>query len=105
MRYKGVNILLVEDSPVTQYITNKILSEKGANVSLAQNGIQAVMALKNTRIDYIIMDISMPIMNGYEAIEYIKSEMGTALANIPILALTGYNTDEIPEKQRKLIEQ
>ncbi len=104
MKYGGLNILLVEDSSINQHITNELLSKKGARVILADNGREALTKLQSTKIDYIIMDISMPIMDGYEAIKYIKSEMGTVRANIPILALTGYDIEKVSDEKRNLIK-
>ena len=86
MKYGGLNILLVEDSSINQHITNELLSKKGARVILADNGREALTRLQSTKI------------------EYIKSEMGTVRANIPILALTGYDIEKVSDEKRNLIK-
>lgn len=87
-----VSILLVEDNPVNQKMTQLMLSKAGYTVIIAGNGKEAVEVFKNTRegIDLILMDINMPVMDGIEATRQIRShEMQSAHGTrVPILALT-----------------
>jgi len=89
-RSKVVNlrILLVEDNPLNQMVTNKLLSDWGTKVTIANNGLEAIEALRRQPFDLILMDIQMPEMDGYEATRFIRAEMPPPIDNIPIIALT-----------------
>ncbi|MFW6268314.1 MAG: response regulator, partial [Marinilabiliaceae bacterium] len=83
---KNKNILLVEDNPINQKITEKMLGRIGLSSSLAQNGqeaIEMVMADQDG-FDLILMDIQMPVMNGLDATRKLR-EAGISL---PIIAMT-----------------
>ena len=81
---KNVSVLLVEDNKVNQVVSTKFLHNWGITVSLANNGEEAIALFKERRFDIILMDLQMPVMDGYKATKLIR-EMDT---NIPILALT-----------------
>ena len=81
----NVHILLVEDNKVNQLVAQKFLQKWGIEVSIADNGQEAVDLLQaENNFDLILMDLQMPVMDGYEATKQIR-DMGL---NIPILALT-----------------
>jgi PAS domain S-box-containing protein len=94
-------VLLVEDYPTNQQVVLIYLSEAGYQVDLAENGYQAVEAFKGKHYDLILMDIQMPVMDGYEATLAIrKFEKKVLLAGVeqgrgtfkrvPIIAMTGH---------------
>lgn len=85
----GVNVLLVEDNPVNQLLAEKLLSDWGCNISIADNGRIALEKLETNVYDIILMDIKMPEMDGYEATKRIRQMKGRAGA-IPIVALTAH---------------
>lgn len=93
---KGLNILLVEDSPDNQTLITRFLKAAGATVELADNGNEGVTKALAHPYDLILMDIQMPILDGYKATEKLRS-MGIKK---PILALTAYALKE--EKERCL---
>ncbi|MFY8187478.1 MAG: response regulator [Flavobacterium sp.] len=80
-----VNILVVEDGTINQLLIKVILKQFGLKCELASNGKMAIEKLQNTHFDLILMDIQMPVMNGFEATDYIRNTMKS---NIPIIALT-----------------
>lgn len=85
------HILLVEDNEINRDIVNVMLTESGYKVDSAQNGAEAVEMLKNAEEDYycvVLMDIQMPIMNGYEAARAIRSLDDPKKSRLPIIALT-----------------
>lgn len=88
-RLIGINILVAEDNNINQLVINKILSSEGAMVTMANNGVEAIK-LVNTlnNIDIILMDIHMPIMDGVETTEIIRSNKDINIAELPIIALT-----------------
>ncbi|MDF2612387.1 MAG: two component signal transduction system hybrid histidine kinase/response regulator with [Clostridia bacterium] len=80
------SVLLVEDNKINQDITKEYLVHVGLDVSIAENGLEAVEKVKNDTFDLILMDIQMPLLDGYEAAKMIKS-MPT-LKHLPIIAMT-----------------
>ena len=88
---KGKKILLVEDNELNQEIAVEILKEAGLAVEVANDGTVAVekmAASKPGQYDLILMDIQMPIMNGYEATKRIRAMASEHCKKIPILAMT-----------------
>ncbi len=91
MSLAGINILLVEDNTLNQDIAKFLLENMGAHVQIANNGQEAVdkfAASQPGDIDIILMDIMMPVMNGYEAAKAIRSMDRSDAAEIPIVAMT-----------------
>jgi CheY-like chemotaxis protein len=86
-RLEGIYVLLVEDNQINQEVANYLLLHAGAAVDIAGDGRIAVEMLtaSPTRYDAVLMDIQMPVMNGYEATQAIR-KMG--LADLPIIAMT-----------------
>lgn len=77
-------VLLVEDNPVNQQLMKVILSRMGHEVTLAENGQQAVEAAEKTAFDIILMDIQMPVMNGLEATRALRQKG----IKTPVIAVT-----------------
>ena len=87
----GRHILLAEDNAINQQIAYELLTELGAAVVTADDGLACVQEFEKTSpgyFDLILMDIQMPVMNGYEAAEKIRGMDRTDAATIPIFALT-----------------
>ena len=83
----GRRVLLVDDDERNTYALGQALERRGLEVALAENGQVALEALEGEdRVDLIIMDIMMPVMDGYEAIRRIRADQ--RLADLPVLALT-----------------
>ena len=85
-------LLLVEDHKMNQLVAKKTLERKWKNVQLtiAENGKVAIELLKENDFDLVLMDIQMPIMDGYEATKYIRQQFSPDKASIPILAMTAH---------------
>ena len=95
--FRGRCILLVEDNELNREIAEELLKQYGFLVDTAENGAEAVKKVKNSApgtYDLVLMDIQMPVMNGYEATEQIRALEDPALAKIRILAMTANAFDE-----------
>ena len=95
LNIKDVKVLLVEDNKINSHLATMILTENKAIVDHAFSGIEAVDKLKKESYDIILMDINMPMMNGYEATTIIREKMGV---ESPIIALTANVEGEVKDK-------
>lgn len=82
-----LNILLVEDNQLNVKLILSLFSEYSLNVQVAENGSVCIDKLKENNFDIILMDMEMPVMNGYEAATIIRSVIKN---NIPIIAMTAH---------------
>jgi diguanylate cyclase (GGDEF)-like protein len=87
-------VLVVEDHPINQQVVQSQLEQMGLTVSLAENGAEGVEQIRNGQYELVLMDIQMPVMDGYEAARAIR----TFNTEIPIIALTAAALVEDREK-------
>jgi PAS domain S-box-containing protein len=82
----GKRVLIVEDNPYNQQVARELLEERGIWVDVAENGIQAVEILRRTTMDLVLMDVQMPLMDGFEATRVIRQELKQL--DLPIIAMS-----------------
>ena len=82
----GIRVLAVDDSPDNRFLVSHILSKKGAIVSTAVDGNDALLKISNSQLDIVLMDIQMPNMDGYEAHRIMRMKG----YQIPVVALTAH---------------
>ena len=106
---KGLHILLAEDNELNMEIAEFVLQNEGADVTKAWNGQEAVELFRNSKpgeFNVILMDIMMPVMNGYEATKMIRSLDREDAKEIPIIAMTAnaFTEDRIRAKEAGMDE-
>ena len=106
---KGLHILLAEDNELNMEIAEFVLQNEGADVTKAWDGQEAVELFRNSepgKFDVILMDIMMPVMNGYETTKMIRSLDREDAKAIPIIAMTAnaFTEDRIKAKEAGMDE-
>ncbi|HEX2787776.1 MAG TPA: response regulator [Ignavibacteria bacterium] len=98
-----MKILLVEDDPINLKLMSRLLTKQGFDFITASNGQSAVeKATSDPDIKLILMDIQMPILNGYEAAQKIRQwEMANVKSPVKIIALTAHTFEEEKERCRQ----
>ena len=101
--FAGRRVLLVEDNELNREIAMELLSTTGAAIDTAENGQEAVEKMRKSTVglyDMILMDIQMPVMNGYDACRAIRALDRPDAANLPIVAMTANTfTEDVQEAQ------
>ncbi len=88
----NLKILLVEDNKTNQLLAKTRLERWNCIVDIANNGIEGVKKVQKNMYDIILMDIQMPVMDGYEATKIIKNDLSKQVSKIPIIAMTAYTS-------------
>ena len=98
--FEGLHFLVAEDNELNQEVIEQILISAGAQVTLVVNGQLAVEALEasDVHFDAVLMDVQMPVMDGYTATRQIRETLG--LLDLPIIALTAHARPQDREKSR-----
>jgi signal transduction histidine kinase len=86
--FDNLNILIAEDNPINALLLVKLLTKWNAKVVVTNNGQEAIDKFLNNTFDIILMDLHMPVMDGYQATLFIRSLSDPIKAGIPIIALT-----------------
>ncbi|MEI6207908.1 MAG: response regulator [Desulfuromonadales bacterium] len=99
--FSGFRILLVEDNSINRQLVIEFLRETGALLQVAENGKEAVTMItgESAAYDLVLMDIQMPVMDGYEATRLIRSDSRFSL--LPIIAMTAH---AMQEEQQKIMQ-
>ena len=101
---KNKKILIVEDNEINREIVIEALTILGMNIESASNGKEAVEIINNCQdgeYDAVLMDIEMPVMNGYDAVKAIRASDRAYLKNVPVIAISAYSAEEDVEEYRK----
>lgn len=98
-KLRKLNILLVEDNPLNSKLVSLLFLQNGLQLQTAVNGAEAINKINATDFDIVLMDMEMPVMNGYQATNLIRHELKN---NIPIIAITAHTRKEEKEKCMQL---
>jgi signal transduction histidine kinase/DNA-binding response OmpR family regulator/HPt (histidine-containing phosphotransfer) domain-containing protein len=95
-KIKGAKVLLVEDNHINQQVARETLEREGFNVIIATDGQDAVQKIRESYFDVVLMDLQMPIMDGYHATRIIRSE--AKFDGLPIIAMTAHALNDVRER-------
>jgi CheY-like chemotaxis protein/signal transduction histidine kinase len=87
---QGARVLVVEDNRVNQVVAVRLLEKRGLSTLVANDGREALAILKGEPVDLVLMDIQMPVLDGYETTRAIREQEKTTGAHLPIIALTAH---------------
>ena len=99
MAIERKTILVVEDNPDNRCLVRDILEHFGFSVVEAENGAEGIQKARVHRPDLVLMDLSMPVMDGWRATELLKQDRDTE--HIPVLALTAHTNPEFQSRARQ----
>jgi len=91
---RPLRVLLVEDNPVNQRVTVTLLTKRGHQVTVANNGLEGLDAVSNGTFDAVLMDVQMPVMNGWQATAAIREREQASGSHLPIIAMTAHAMKE-----------
>ncbi len=94
----GIRILIVEDNDINRLVINKLMKDWDVEIHNAVNGEDAIKRIKAEDFDVVLLDIEMPVMNGYQCIREIRTSLPEGKCNIPVMAMTAHATKEEREK-------
>ena len=92
---EGYKILLVEDNQVNQFVAAKFLDKWKCSYQIAENGQQALDVLESHQFDLILMDLQMPVKDGFATTRHLRSSGHSHHRHVPIIALTAGNVMEV----------
>ena len=85
-----LRVLLAEDTPANQRVVTHVLGKRGHSVEVAENGQQALDAVGRQDFDVLLMDVQMPVMDGFAATQAIRKLADPQKAHLPIIAMTAH---------------
>jgi CheY-like chemotaxis protein len=94
---KKHTFLIVDDIYMNRLLLRKLIAKISNETFEAENGSIAIEILKSKKVDFILMDIEMPVMNGLETTKYIREELSYPLSKIPVIAITAHNPNDFFE--------
>jgi CheY-like chemotaxis protein len=98
---RGLHVLVVEDHPVNRQILTLMLERLPARVTCADDGLQGVSAFEQDAFDVILMDLRMPLMDGYESMRRIREiEAARSLPRTPIIVISAHTTPSDVQRAR-----
>ncbi|MFM7024131.1 MAG: response regulator [Flavobacteriales bacterium] len=87
---KGKKVLLAEDNRMNQKLIENIMLSFGMDLKIANNGREVLDLLQNEKADILLLDIQMPVMDGFEVVDFIRKNIKGSKGNIPIIAMTAH---------------
>lgn len=95
---QDLKFLIVDDMVTNRLNLSMAISALGHKYECCANGKVAIELLEKKKFDIVLLDIEMPVMNGFETIKYIRSEFWGGLQKIPVIAVTAHHPSEMEEE-------
>lgn len=92
-----MRILVVDDNDINRFVVRHLMEKRGHHIIEAESGVAALEAMSDKEIDFVLMDLRMPGMDGFETVRRYRSSM-KHLPQIPIIALTSQNTQDCRDR-------
>jgi CheY-like chemotaxis protein len=93
-----MKVLIVDDIVINRYILKEYIKKLGHQCFEAENGKVAIEALQNDNFDLVLLDLEMPVMNGFETAKYIREKFNFPKNKIKVVALTAFNLSILHEE-------
>lgn len=93
-----LRILVVDDTFTNRFLLRELIKKSGYEYMEAEDGKQGIEVMLNERPDLVLLDIEMPVMNGFETLAYIRTQMDAPLNQIPIIAITAHDPNIFKEE-------
>jgi CheY-like chemotaxis protein len=84
-------ILIVDDIAMNRFLLSEIIEQAGYEYSMAKNGREAIQKIQAGDFNIVLMDIEMPVMNGFETTRHIKNKLPEPFCKIPVIAITAHD--------------
>lgn len=91
---KKLTFLIVDDIYMNRLLLKNMIAKISLKTFEAEDGAKAIDILKNEKVDVVLMDIEMPVMNGVETTNYIRNKFNSPLKDIPVVAFTAHNPND-----------
>jgi len=98
LRRRALQVLLAEDTPTNQKVAQYLLTKRGHIVEIARNGRQAVDMIARRDYDVVLMDVQMPVMDGFQATAAIRAMQDPVKARLPVIAMTAHALKQDAER-------
>jgi CheY-like chemotaxis protein len=98
---KGVKLLLVEDNNINILVAEQYLKNWEVTYEIARNGLEAISKINQTDFDLILMDLQMPVLDGYEATKWIRNLPEPKYRQLPIIALSASAKYDLAQKMKE----
>ena len=89
-------VLVVDDNPISRELIHEVLENSDRKVVEADNGEEALKMIAGEKPDIVLLDIQLPVFDGYEVLKRVRSDLG--MVNLPVIALTAYAMQQDREK-------
>src|SRR3989304_6365985 len=95
---ENVNVLVIEDNRISQLVITALLKKVNLNVCAVKDGPEALKLLESQTFDIILVDLAMPVMNGFEVVSIIREREKKSKTYTPIIAITSYASEETKKR-------
>ncbi len=99
---ENISVLIVDDIILNRILLSEIVIEIGAECSEASNGKEAIEKIVSNDYDIVLMDIEMPVMNGFETTKYIRTQLPEPKASVPVIAITAHDPNFFFEEYQNI---